>query len=437
MSQRIVSAVPSSVRGPALQPLAASTLALVLAGGNGTRLGALTRWQCKPALPFAGKYRNIDFTLSNCVHSGIRRVAVLTQYKSQSLIQHLGEAWSFLPRGLGEFVELWPAQQRLRPDWYSGTANAVHQNLDMIRAQAPRFILVLAGDHIYRMDYRRLLAHHARCGAGVTIACARIARGDAASFGVLRTGTGERASDFIEKPQPSQLDGHGEHVLASMGVYVFNADYLYGRLERDARDPTSSHDFGRDILPAAVQAGTVGVFEFSDPATGAPAFWRDVGTLDSYWKTHMELLAGELQPALFDAEWPIFTASRQLPPAHIVAAGRNGAISDSLLSDGCVIRGARVVNSVLSLCVDIGRDSIVAESVVLPDCTIGARCQLRRTIIESGCRIPDDTVIGKDPVLDAQRFEVSPRGVVLVSRDRLVESGRPLATEAQAERSYA
>ncbi|HEY7377264.1 MAG TPA: glucose-1-phosphate adenylyltransferase [Steroidobacteraceae bacterium] len=406
---------------------AAATLALVLAGGNGTRLGALTRWECKPALPFGGKFRNIDFSLSNCVHSGVRRVGVLTQYKSQSLIRHLEQAWSFLPRNLGEFVELWPAQQRLQPDWYSGTANAVHQNIDMIRAQNPRYILVLAGDHVYRMDYRRLLAHHVRCGAETTIACVRIARQDAEQFGVLRAGAADRAVDFMEKPHPAQLHAHGEHVLASMGVYVFNADYLYERLERDAANGASSHDFGRDILPGAVGQGTVGIFEFTDAATGAPAFWRDVGTLDSYWKTHMELLDAKIQSALFDPGWPIFTDNRQLPPARIMTADGSGRISDSLLSDGCVLRAAEVVSSVLGPCVDIGRGSSVVQSVLLPDSRIGVRCRLRRVIVEAGCDIPDDTVIGENPAEDAARFEMSPGGVVLVTKDRLSEKEKPLA----------
>jgi glucose-1-phosphate adenylyltransferase len=403
-------------------PFAASTLALVLAGGNGTRLGALTRWECKPALPFGGKFRNIDFSLSNCVHSGIRRVAVLTQYKSQSLIQHLQQAWSFLPRCVGEFVELWPAQQRLQPDWYSGTADAVYQNLDMIRAQNPRLVVVLGGDHVYRMDYRRLLSHHVRCGADVTISCVRIPKAEAGSFGVLSTGANDRASGFIEKPHPARLHGHGEHVLASMGVYVFNAECLYEWLVSDAASAASTHDFGRDILPAAVDRGSVGVFEFADPATGSPAFWRDVGTLDSYWGTHMELLKGEQLTNLFDADWPIFTDNRQLPPTRILANGRATRIADALVSDGCVVRNATVVSSVLGPCVEIGSDSILRQCVVLPDCRIGARCRLQRAILEGGCDVPDGSIIGEDPLLDAERFEMSPGGVVLVTRDRLARN---------------
>jgi glucose-1-phosphate adenylyltransferase len=407
------------IRVPTGLPAQANTLALVLAGGNGTRLGELTRWECKPALPFAGKFRNIDFSLSNCLHSGIRRIAVLTQYKSQSLIRHLEQGWSFLPRSLGEFVELWPAQQRVQPDWYSGTANAVYQNLDMIRAHAPRLILVLAGDHIYKMDYRRLLRHHVQSHSDVTIACAQIPRAEAASFGVLTSSAEGRATNFIEKPHPAELKTEGELILASMGVYVFDAEYLYERLERDAQDAESSHDFGRDLLPAAVEADKVGAFVFTDPETGRPGYWRDVGTLDSYWKAHMELLDRDPAFRLFDENWPIFTHTRQLPPALLLAGTRPGVVVDSLISEGCVVRGATVFSSVLGPGAEVGTDSVIEQSVVMPGARIGSDCHLRRVIVESDSRVPDGTVIGEDPGFDAERFQLSAGGIVLASASAL------------------
>ncbi len=407
----------------------ASTLAVVLAGGNGTRLGDLTRWECKPALPFGGKFRNIDFSLSNCIHSGIRRIAVLTQYKSQTLIHHLEEAWSFLPRALGEFVEIWPAQQRVQPDWYTGTANAVYQNLDMIRRHAPRLILVLAGDHVYKMDYRRLLAEHVQSNAEVTVGCVPVPAAEAGNFGVLTLGAGARIASFVEKPSPARLGSVGDTVLASMGVYVFNADYLYERLARDMLDKASMHDFGRDLLPTAVAAAEAGAFVFEDPQTRLPGYWRDVGTLDSYWQAHMELLDRTVDFTVFDPAWPILTHPRQLPPAHVLSGTHSGAaassLADSLVSEGCVIDSAAVNRSVLGPAVKVGAGSSIDQAVILPDAQIGARCRLRRAIVESGCIVPPGSVIGEDPELDAARFAISAGGIVLVTAASLSRAGAP------------
>jgi glucose-1-phosphate adenylyltransferase len=424
------------IRVPTGLPAQAKTLALVLAGGNGTRLGELTRWECKPALPFGGKFRNIDFSLSNCLHSGIRRIAVLTQYKSQTLIRHLEQGWSFLPRNLGEFVELWPAQQRVQPDWYSGTANAVFQNLDMIRAHAPQLILVLAGDHIYKMDYRRLLRHHVQSQADLTIACVPIPREEAAGFGVLTCGDEGRAIEFNEKPRPDDLRTRDDSILASMGVYVFNADYLYERLTRDAQQPDSLHDFGRDVLPAAVARDKVSAFIFTDPATGRPGYWRDVGTLDSYWKAHMELLDREPEFRLFDESWPIFTHARQLPPALLLAGARPGVVVDSLISEGCVVRGATVFSSVLGPGAEVGADSVIEQTIVMPDARIGAGCHLRRAIVESGSQVPDGLVIGEDPNIDAERFQLSQGGVVLVTASALARLAPRHGQPAPGEAAY-
>jgi glucose-1-phosphate adenylyltransferase len=406
--------------------LTRDTVALVLAGGNGTRLGELTRWQCKPAVPFGGHFRNIDFTLSNCVHSGVRRIAVLTQYKAQSLINHIGAGWSFLARPLGEFVELWPAQQRLHTSWYVGTADAVHQNLDLLLAQRSRYTLILAGDHVYKMDYRLLLEQHANTGADVTVACVPVPLEDSGSYGVLGVDDRKRVCSFIEKPQPASLGLSGQRtILASMGVYVFNTDYLERQLRQDAADPDSSHDFGRDILPKAVKEDHVTAFAFTD-ADGRPGYWRDVGTVDAYWQAHMELLAPEPPIELYDAAWPIITLPEQLPPAKLLyASGRHGFVANSLLSGGVVIKGATVTNSVLSGNVCVNEGTLIDEAVLLPGARIGANCKLRRVIIDAGVEIPDGTSVGWQPTPPVESVRTGGR-VTLLSRDW---SSRPAETD--------
>jgi glucose-1-phosphate adenylyltransferase len=375
--------------------LPSQTVALILAGGNGTRLGELTRWQCKPAVSFGGHLRNIDFTLSNCVNSGVRRIAVLTQYKAQTLINHISAGWSFLARPLGEFVELWPAQQRIHDSWYVGTADAVHQNLDLLLAQRSRYTLVLAGDHVYKMNYCRLLEQHVTSGADVTVACVPVPLEESASFGVLGVNEQHQVCSFIEKPSPASLGLSAQrNVLASMGVYVFNTDYLEHQLRRDATDELSSHDFGRDILPRAVREHHVAAYAFVD-ASGAPGYWRDVGTLDAYWQAHMELLTPEPPIDLHDPAWPILTAAEQLPPAKLLyAPGRHGFVANSLLSGGVVVRGATVTNSVLAGNVHVAEGTLLDESVVLPGARIGANCKLRRVIVDAGMEIPDGLSVG-------------------------------------------
>lgn len=396
---------------PTDRELAGDAFAIVLAGGNGTRLGELTRWQCKPAISFAGHFRNIDFTLSNCVNSGIRRIAVLTQYKAQSLITHLAAGWSFLPRSLGEFVEVWPAQQRIHKSWYAGTADAVHQNLDLLAAQRKRYTLVLAGDHIYKMNYVHMLNRHAQSGADVTVACVPVPRDEAHAFGVLSVDRGQRVRSFIEKPAPESFSGGQATVLASMGVYVFTTDYLIERLIQDASLAESAHDFGRDILPSAVRSDHVGAFAFTQD-DGAPAYWRDVGTVDAYWQAHMELLA--LQPPidLDDPAWPIMTSTESLPPARLLLdSSRRGSVSNSLLAGGVLVRGAQVSTSVLSSCVQVAEGSTIEQAVILPGARVGAGCLLRRVIVDVGTRIPDGTVVAPDS------------GVTLLSGDPIPEAG--------------
>ncbi len=394
--------------------LARDTVALVLAGGNGTRLGELTRWQCKPAIPFAGHFRNIDFTLSNCVNSGVRRIAVLTQYKAQTLINHLGACWSFLARPLGEFVEVWPAQQRLHTSWYVGTADAVHQNLDLLRAQSSRYTLVLAGDHVYKMDYRLLLEQHASSSADVTVACVPVPVEESASYGVLGVDDRKRVCSFIEKPQPASLGAGGQRtILASMGVYVFNTDYLERQLRQDAVDESSTHDFGRDILPRAVKGDHVSAFEFVDDA-GRPRYWRDVGTLDAYWHAHMELLSPEPPLELYDQSWPIITLAQQLPPAKLLyASGRHGFVANSLLAAGVVVRGATVTNSVLSGSVRVDEGSLLDEAVVLPGARIGTNCKLRRVIVDADLEIPDGTSVGWQPASPVESVRTGGRVTLL------------------------
>ena len=385
----------NSNNGGSGSELSRDTFALILAGGNGTRLGELTRWQCKPAIAFAGQYRNIDFTLSNCVNSDVRRIAVLTQYKAHSLITHLVGGWSFLPRALGEFIEVWPAQQRLHSGWYAGTADAVFQNLDLVLAQRSRYTLVLAGDHIYKMDYRKLLAQHVASGAGVTVACVPVPLESASFFGVLGVDEQHNVHSFIEKPAPATLPASpSATVLASMGIYVFTTDYLAQLLARDAGQLASAHDFGRDILPYAVRENQMGAHMFLDE-DGRPGYWRDVGTIESYWQTHMELLAAKPPIDLYDARWPIRTLPEALPPAKLAEdSGRRGFVASSMLSGGTVVGCATVTRTVLSTNVRVGDGSTLDEVVVLPNARIGANCRLRRVIVDSGVVVPDGTVIG-------------------------------------------
>jgi glucose-1-phosphate adenylyltransferase len=405
--------------------LARETFAVVLAGGNGTRLGELTRTQCKPAIPFAGHFRNIDFTLSNCVNSGLRRIGVLTQYKAQSLIEHLTTGWSFLPRALGEFVDIWPAQQRAHSGWYSGTADAVYQNLDLLQLQGTRYTLVLAGDHIYTMDYRTLLAAHAESGADVTVGCVPVAVEEASAFGVLGVDEQHRVQSFIEKPAPSTLRaGSQGTVLASMGIYVFTTEFLVEALRQDAAAASSAHDFGRNILPAAVHESRVHAHLFLDQ-TGRPGYWRDVGTLEAYWQAHMELLQAEPPIDLHDPAWPIRTSPSVSAPARLLpAANMQSYVANSLLAGGTVVRGATVTNSVLASNVRVGSGSSVDEAVVLPNARIGANCRLRRVIVGPDISLPDGTCIGW---ASAERLGNCGQRVTLVTRDSLTEALRSVA----------
>ena len=398
------------------------TLALILAGGRGSRLGGLTTERTKPAVPFGGNMRIIDFALSNCVNSGVRRIGVLTQYKAHSLIRHLNLGWGFMRGELGEFVELLPAQQRTSGGWYSGTADAVFQNIDIIHAHDPRFVLILGGDHIYKMDYGALLATHVEHQADVTVACMEVPLAEAGAFGIMEVDADGRVCGFEEKPAiPRGMPDQADYALASMGIYVFTVDYLQDCLRRDNLDPASEHDFGKDILPRAVQQDRVYAAPFRDPKTGARAYWRDVGTLDSYWAANMELIGVVPELDLFDTQWPIRTHQVQAPPAKFVFddEGRRGMAVDSMVANGCIVSGALVRHSVLFSRVRLEESSSVTDSVLLPRVVVGPNCRIHKAVIETGCKLAAGTVIGVDPEQDRRRFEVSPGGVTLVTPEML------------------
>ncbi len=409
-----------------ISTLTRKTLALVLAGGQGSRLHELTKWRAKPAVYFGGKFRIIDFPLSNCVNSGIRRIGVLTQYKAHSLVHHLLRGWNFGTEELGEFVEVLPASQRVSTDeWYQGTADAIYQNLDIIRDHQPEYVLVLSGDHIYKKDYGPMLAAHASSGADMTVSCLEVPVEEAANdFGVMSVDENWRVQDFVEKPaQPKEIPGQEGYCLASMGNYVFNTEFLYQALIRNADDKTSGHDFGKDIIPRVIEEGnTIQAYPFRDPQTGERAYWRDVGNLDAFWTANMELMDVNPELNLYDLDWPILTYQAQLPPAKMVFnfEDRRGVATDSMVSGGCLISGAEVNRSLIFSSVHVHSFARVEDSVVLPRADIGRHAHIRRAIIDRGCHIPPNMVIGVDHDEDRRRgFRVTDGGVVLVTPDML------------------
>jgi glucose-1-phosphate adenylyltransferase len=406
--------------------LARATMAIVLAGGRGTRLGRLTDWRAKPAVPFGGKFRFVDFPLSNCVNSGIRRIGVCTQYKAQSLIRHVQRAWSFLDGRFQEFIELLPAQQNVSAEWYKGTADAIFQNTYLLRRHAPELVLVLAGDHIYKMDYNHMLHDHVTKSADMTIACMEVPLAEARGFGVMAVDDELRVRAFQEKPDdPAPMPGRPDTALASMGIYVFNAEFLYEQLARDSMDPQSTHDFGNDVIPHILQRGyRLIAHRFSDSCvnmTEERPYWRDVGTLDAYWEANMELTKVVPDLNMYDKSWPIWTYQEQLPPAKFIFddEGRRGLAVDSLVSGGCLISGATVRRSLLFSSVHAHSYSQVEDSVVLPGVDIGRGAVLRRTVVEKNCRIPPGLKIGVDPQEDRKHFDVSPKGITLVVPEML------------------
>ncbi len=398
------------------------TLALVLAGGRGSRLKQLTMWRAKPAVPFGGKFRIIDFPLSNCVNSGIRRVGILTQYKSHSLNQHVQRGWGFMRGELGEFVELLPAQQRLETSWYEGTADAIYQNIDIIRMHNPEYVLILAGDHIYKMDYGTMLAAHVENSAEITVGCIEVPLEQASAFGVMAVDENQRITDFVEKPEnpPAMADQPGM-ALASMGIYVFNTAVLIEELIRDANTPGSDRDFGKDIIPGNIGRRQVSAFPFRTGTGDGPAFWRDVGTVDAFWAANLELIGISPELNLYDRDWPIWTYQEQVPPAKFVFddEGRRGTAVDSMVAGGCIVSGAVVKHSLLFSNVHVHSYTEITDSVIFPEVDIGRHCIIHKAVIDKGCRIPPNTRIGVDPEEDSRRFHVSENGVVLVTPEML------------------
>lgn len=405
--------------------LTKQTAAIILAGGRGSRLKNLTDWRAKPAVQFGGKFRIIDFPLSNCINSGIRRINVATQYKAQSLIQHIQRGWGFLRGEFNEYVNIIPAQQRISEDWYKGTADAVFQNVDLLREGGAEYVLILAGDHIYKMDYGKMLATHALTKADMTVACINVPLEDAKGFGVLAVDESDRVVEFMEKPaQPKHMPGDPTKAFASMGIYIFNAKFLYEQLIRDAHDPKSSHDFGGDIIPYIIKKYKVQAHRFTDSCVGAENgnfYWRDVGTIDAYWEANMELTKVIPELNMYDREWPIWTYQEQLPPAKFVFndEGRTGKATDSLVSGGCIISGACVTGSVLFSDVRVDSFCTIESSVILPKVTINRNVVLKNVVIDRGCKIPEGMQIGVDLELDAKRFYVSEKGITLVTPDML------------------
>lgn len=408
------------------------TLALILAGGRGSRLHQMTDWRAKPAVPFGGKFRIIDFTLSNCVNSGVRRIGVVTQYKAQSLIRHIQHGWSFLDGRFKEFVELLPAQQRtVEETWYQGTADAVFQNVDILARHNAKYVLILGGDHIYKMDYGKLLAEHVNKGADMTVACLEVPVQEATAFGVMGVNKDWQITSFAEKPDnPVPIPGQTENALVSMGIYVFNAKFLYEQLIRDHSTEDSSHDFGKDLIPYLVPRYHVHAHRFMNScvnmASGIP-YWRDVGTLDAYWEANVDLISVTPELNLYDVDWPIWTHQEQLPPAKFVFddEDRRGQALDSSVSGGCIISGATVRHSLLFSNVKVNSYSVVEDSVILPNVIINRHARLRRVIVEKQCVIPEGLTVGYDAAADRQKFYVTDKGITLITPEML---GQPIHT---------
>jgi glucose-1-phosphate adenylyltransferase len=404
--------------------LTRDTLALILAGGQGSRLYELTNWRAKPSLYFGGKFRIIDFPLSNCINSGVRRIGVLTQYKAHSLIRHLVRGWSWFQAGNREFVEILPASQRIGGEWYRGTADAVYQNIDIVRTHDPQLVLILAGDHVYKMDYGPFLAFHAEIKADMTVCCLEVPISEAAgTLGVMTVDENGRVIAFHEKPEhPTPVPGSSDVCLASMGNYVFNTGFLFEQLIKDADTPGTSHDFGRNIIPSIIKDYRVFAYPFRDPATNQQAYWRDVGTLDAFWEANMELITVTPQLNLYDELWPIFTHQSQLPPAKFVFddPGRRGEAIQSMVSGGCIVSGAKVRNSLLFSGCRVRSYSSVSDSVILPEVHIEQHCRVNRAIVDRGAVLEEGTVIGEDADADRARgFRITESGLTLVTPEML------------------
>ncbi len=405
--------------------LARKTYAIVLAGGSGSRLKQLTDWRAKPAIPFGGKLRIIDFTLSNCVNSGVRRIGVATQYMAHSLIHHIQRSWNFLDDQSDEFVDVLPAQQHALGGVYSGTANAVFQNLKHIDQCQPEYVLILGGDHVYKMDYSQMLADHVMKGADLTVACIEVPLASASAFGVVRVNNIWKVIGFDEKPaNPTAIPSKPSCALVSMGIYVFNARFLYEQLNLDDDDASSSHDFGKDIIPKLVKSHRVFAHRFVESCVNMMCdvpYWRDVGTVDAYWEANMDLVRVTPDLDLYDDDWPIRTHQPQLPPAkfNFNDDSLRGHAMDSMISGGCIISGATIERSLLSLKVRVGKHSLIQDSVILPHVEIGEHVKLKSVVVDMHCKIPDGFIAGLDLAQDQQRFHVTEQGITLITPEML------------------
>lgn len=408
--------------------IAKQTMALVLAGGRGSRLKDLTDSRAKPSVYFGGKYRIIDFALSNCVNSGITGVGVVTQYKSHSLLRHLQCAWSFLRNQFNEYIDLLPASQRVDEEhWYQGTADAVYQNIDIIKDHKPKYILILAGDHIYKMDYAEMILDHIRMGSPLTVACIPVERSKATAFGVMKIDNDNLITDFMEKPQdPPPMPGDDTKSLASMGIYVFDADYLYDILQKDSETPGSHRDFGMDIIPALVKERKAHAHNFAKSCIRNRGdknlvYWRDVGTIDAYWEANMDIASIEPQLDVYDFDWPIWTYQPQNPPAKFVQDinGTSTIVRNSVCSSGCIISGSSVNQSVLFHSVRVHSNCFLSESVISPFCIIHRGCRLTKVILDRGVELPRNLIVGENAELDAKRFRRSEGGVTLITKSML------------------
>ena len=411
-------------------PLARHAMAYVLAGGRGSRLMELTAWRAKPAVYFGGKSRIIDFALSNAFNSGIRHIAVATQYKAHSLIRHLVRGWNFLRPISNESFDILPASQRVSEDcWYLGTADAVYQNIDIIESYAPKHVVVLAGDHVYKMDYELMLQQHVAQGADVTVGCLEVPREEATAFGVMDVDDQDVIRSFLEKPaDPPAMPGKPDVSLASMGLYVFDTDFLIDQLRRDAADPSSSHDFGKDIIPYIVSNGRAVAHSFQNSCVRSEAeggsYWRDVGTIDAYWSANIDLTAVVPELDIYDDEWPIWTFSEITPPAKFVhdEDGRRGMAISSLVSGACVVSGSLIRHTLLSTGVRVNSYGLIEHAVILPKVNVGRGARRKNVVVDAAVQIPDGLVVGEDPELDATRFRRTEKGICLITQpmiDRL------------------
>ena len=402
------------------------SMVFVLAGGRGSRLKELTDRRVKPAVYFGGKTRIIDFALSNAMNSGIRRMAIATQYKAHSLIRHMQRGWNFFRAERNEFLDILPASQRAdNENWYLGTADAVTQNIDIVDSYGVDYIIILAGDHIYKMDYEPMLRQHVEAGADVTVGCLTVPRMEAVAFGVMATDRDGRITSFLEKPaDPPATPEDATKALASMGIYVFKWSFLRDLLRKDAGDPNSSHDFGNDLIPAIVQGGKAVAHRFTDSCVrdeGAPAYWKDVGTVDAFWESNIDLTNFTPELNLWDRNWPIWTYSESVPPAKFIhdERDRRGIAVSSMVSGGCIISGTEVRNSVLFTNVHTNSYAVLDHAVVLPRVIVSRSARLRQVVIDSGVVIPEGLVVGEDPVEDAKWFRVTERGTTLITQDML------------------